>query len=57
MKALVLDAFGKYPELKEADQPLAKADQVVLRVKATGLNRRDFYITQGMYPGVSFPVF
>ena len=56
MKALVLDAFGKYPELKEADQPLAKADQVVLRVKATGLNRRDFYITQGMYPGVSFPV-
>lgn len=30
--------------------------EVVVRVKAAALNRRDFWITQGMYPGIKPPV-
>lgn len=56
MKALIL---------KELRQPLVLMDRpelepgpndVVVRLKAAALNRRDFWITQGMYPGIKTPV-
>ncbi len=51
--------------LHEAKQPLAwqsrddlvpGVGQVVVTLRAAALNRRDFWITQGMYPGIRTPV-
>lgn len=51
--------------LKALKQPLALEDrpdlqplpgQVVVRLKAASLNRRDYWITQGLYPGTRPPV-
>ena len=56
MKALVLNAFGTYPQPTELQLPALEAGEVQVEVLAAGLNRRDYYITKGLYPGVSFPV-
>lgn len=56
MKALVLNAFETYPQPSELQLPVLKAGEVEVEVLAAGLNRRDYYITKGLYPGVSFPV-
>lgn len=51
--------------LKELKAPLSfedrpdltpQSDEVVVRLKAAALNRRDYWITQGMYPGIELPV-
>ncbi|GAB5442770.1 MAG: zinc-binding dehydrogenase [Fuerstiella sp.] len=56
MKALVLNEL-KQP-LSYQDQPTASPgdDEVVIRLQAAALNRRDYWITQGKYPGVETPV-
>lgn len=56
IKALVLKAFNSYPTIDTIELPALEADMSEVKVKAVGLNRRDFYITQGLYPGVEFPV-
>ena len=56
IKALVLKAFNSYPTMDTLELPALEADMAEIKVKAVGLNRRDFYITQGLYPGVEFPV-
>ena len=56
IKALVLNAINSYPALESVELPLVKDDMAEIEVKAVGLNRRDLYITQGLYPGVQFPV-
>ena len=56
MKALVLNALGKHPQPSEIQLPSLKDGEVKVEVLAAGLNRRDYYITKGLYPGVSFPV-
>ena len=56
IKALVLKAFNSYPTIDTLELPTLEADMAEIKVKAVGLNRRDFYITQGLYPGVEFPV-
>ncbi len=56
MKALVLH------EIKEPLQPEERPDlepgegEVVVRLQAAALNRRDFWITKGLYPGIRTPV-
>jgi NADPH:quinone reductase-like Zn-dependent oxidoreductase len=35
-------------------QPAPKS--VLIRIKAAALNRRDYWITQGRYPGITFPI-
>ena len=56
IKALVLKAFNSYPTMDTLELPALETDMGEIKVKAVGLNRRDFYITQGLYPGVEFPV-
>ena len=56
IKALVLKAFNSYPTMDTLELPDLEADMAEIKVKAVGLNRRDFYITKGLYPGVEFPV-
>ena len=56
MKALVLHAT-KQP-LQFEDRPALKParGEVVVQLKSAALNRRDYWITQGMYPGIELPV-
>ncbi|MBI1373118.1 MAG: zinc-binding dehydrogenase [Phycisphaera sp.] len=56
MKAAVLNEVGKTLEIEERDAPKPGAGEVVVALKAAALNRRDFWITQGLYPGVKCPV-
>lgn len=56
MKALTLTAI-KSPLLLEERASLSPGpEEVVVRVVAASLNRRDYWITQGMYPGIEPPV-
>ena len=56
IKALVLKAFNTYPAIGELELPAPNEVMAEIEVKAVALNRRDYYITQGLYPGVEFPV-
>ncbi len=56
MKSLVLK-HTKSPLVLEDRPDLQPASgEVVVQLKAAALNRRDFWITQGMYPGIELPV-
>ena len=56
MKALVLQqiksplAWETRPDLQPA------AGEVVVRLRSASLNRRDYWIVQGLYPGINPPV-
>ena len=49
MKAIVYRRFGSPDvlELAEVDRPTAGADEVLLRIRATGLNRYDWHFMRG----------
>lgn len=51
MKALVLKEIHQPLVLEERSGLEAASGQVVVKLKAAALNRRDFWITQGLYPG------
>ncbi len=54
MKALVLEATDglKSAVVKDIDPPTPKAGEVLVAVKAAGLNHRELWITRGQYPGM-----
>ncbi len=56
MKALVLKQVKEPLVIEERPEPKAGAGQVVVRLRAAALNRRDFWITQGLYPWMKLPV-
>lgn len=56
MKALTLNTIKEPLTVAELPDPTAGTGQVVVRLKAAALNRRDFWITQGLYPGMQLPV-
>ena len=56
MKALTLTAVKAPLELVDRLPLAPAADEVVVQLKAAALNRRDYWITQGMYPGIEPPV-
>jgi len=56
MKALVLNKLKTPLVLEDRDDLVPAADEVVVQLKAASLNRRDYWITQGMYPGIQLPV-
>ncbi len=43
-------------EVAEVSEPSAGAGEVVVRLKAAALNRRDLWIKQGQYAGLKFPL-
>ncbi len=55
MKALVLEAIQSPFVYKEVPDPEPKPGEVVVQLRAAALNRRDFFITQGLYPGIQLP--
>ena len=56
MKALVLNKVKEPLVLEERPESKAGTGQVVVKIRAAALNRRDFWITQGLYPGMTLPV-
>lgn len=56
MQSLVLTAVKTPLELQEQSDLVPGSGDVVVRLKAAALNRRDYWITQGMYPGIEPPV-
>ena len=56
MKALVLNEIKQPLTLEERPDLQSVAGEVVVTLKAAALNRRDFWITRGMYPGIATPI-
>jgi NADPH:quinone reductase and related Zn-dependent oxidoreductases len=56
MKANVLEAPDKPITWKEVDKPTLAAGEVLVKIKAAGLNRRDYWISIGKYASLKYPV-
>jgi NADPH:quinone reductase-like Zn-dependent oxidoreductase len=56
MEALVLTESKRPLQLEDRGDLVPGAGEVVIALKAAALNRRDYWITQGMYPGIKLPV-
>jgi NADPH:quinone reductase-like Zn-dependent oxidoreductase len=55
MKALLLvDSSDNPLEFRQVDKPNPGKDQILIKIKAAALNRRDEWIRQGKYPGIRF---
>lgn len=55
MKAIVLEAADQPLALKEVDKPVIGEGEVLVKIKAAALNRRDYWITVGKYAGIKYP--
>ena len=55
MKALLLTSTDGTLEHREVDEPPSEKGSATVRMQAAALNRRDFWITQGLYPGIVAP--
>lgn len=55
VRAVVVDAFGRVPEVRRVPLPGCPADGVLVRVEATGLCRSDWHAWQGHDDGVRVP--
>ena len=56
MKSQVLTKLKSPLELEERPALRARQGHVVVHVKSAALNRRDYWITQGLYPGIQLPI-
>jgi NADPH:quinone reductase-like Zn-dependent oxidoreductase len=56
MEALVLKAVTAPLALVERPDPRPGADEALVALRAAALNRRDFWITRGLYPGIQVPI-
>jgi len=51
MKAVVLQT-GYKPVIKAIPIPVPRPGYALVKLKAAALNRRDYWITKGLYPGI-----
>jgi zinc-binding alcohol dehydrogenase/oxidoreductase len=58
MRAVRLHEIGGPQNLRVEDVPVPQPgeDEVLVRLRAAAFNRRDVFITQGLYPGIKLPV-
>jgi NADPH:quinone reductase-like Zn-dependent oxidoreductase len=58
MRAVRLHALGGPENLvvEEIDAPVAGDGEILVKLAYAALNRRDVFITQGLYPGIVLPV-
>jgi len=56
MKAMVLNEVKQPLVLQELPGPEPGSGHVIVKLRAAALNRRDYWITQGLYPGIRCPV-
>jgi len=57
MKAIVLRELGgpNQVQYEEVETPVPQSNEVLVRLKYASLNRRDAWITHGLYPGMKLP--
>ncbi len=57
MKAVVLEELGGPEQLhiQEVDTPSPNTGEVRVKLQTSALNRRDYWITNGQYPGMQLP--
>lgn len=55
-KAIVLHGVNEPLVLKEVPVPAIGRDEALVRIKAAAFNRRDWWIQQGQYAGLTFPI-
>ncbi len=58
MRAIRLHTIGGPDNLviEEIDAPVAGEGEILVRISHAAFNRRDVFITQGLYPGIVLPV-
>jgi zinc-binding alcohol dehydrogenase/oxidoreductase len=56
MKANVLETPDKPIVWKEVETPTLAAGEVLVKIKAAGLNRRDYWISIGKYASLKYPI-
>ena len=56
MQAIVLNESRQLSFEPDYSRSSPGPDEVVIRLQAAALNRRDYWITEGMYPGLQLPV-
>lgn len=56
MKSAVLKALGDALEIETRERPRIPRGEVLVRLRSAALNRRDYWITQGLYPDIHLPV-
>lgn len=56
MKALLFPEKDQPLVYQDVPDPIAEEGQAVVELKAAALNRRDVFITQGLYPGIVTPI-
>jgi len=54
MKAVVITQESEPIQLVDMEKPTVSGDECLVKVLAAGLNRRDQWIREGMYPGIQF---
>ena len=52
MKALLLEDHEDNLQIKEIEKPIPTEGEVLIKLEAAALNRRDQWIRQGMYPNI-----
>ncbi len=57
MRAVRLHEIGGPQNLRvdQVDAPQPKADEILVKIARAAFNRRDVFITQGLYPGIKLP--
>ena len=55
MKAIVLEAADRPLVYKDVEKPTLQQGEVLVKIKAAALNRRDYWITVGKYAGIKYP--
>ncbi|SEL61564.1 alcohol dehydrogenase catalytic domain-containing protein [Parapedobacter koreensis] len=56
MKAIVLNGVKEPLVLKEVPIPKLEKGEALVRIRAAAFNRRDWWIQQGQYAGLKFPI-
>ena len=56
MRVLHIPGIGKKLNVADIPEPVAYAGTVKVDLKRAAFNRRDYWIQQGKYPGIAFPV-
>ncbi len=55
VRAVVFEAFGEFPEIRDVPEPACGGDDVVVKVGATGVCRSDWHGWQGHDRGIRLP--
>jgi zinc-binding alcohol dehydrogenase/oxidoreductase len=56
MKALVVESKNSPFVIRDVPQPAFGDDDILVKLKASAFNHRDYYIQQGTYPRTKFPL-